>query len=148
LLLGIVDCSPDEIPADIRAWFGFVKSNRVAIDRPSEDQRQEFFSEVIAGVKRPPNEFPDAMPRKKRVLEDLPKAPPPPPRQPSEAELQLQLQSDARLREYVKFRLGPVLAELKRRYKRFSKPIGVCDPNDPLLLRAFELTGLVRKGRH
>lgn len=65
------------------------------------------------------------MPRKKRVLEDLPKAPPLPPRQPTAAELEQQLQHDIRIREHLKFRLNPVLLELKKRYKKFCKPIGV-----------------------
>lgn len=65
------------------------------------------------------------MPRKKRILEQLAIAPPLPPRQPTAAELEQQAQNDSRLKEYVKFRLGPILQELKRRYKRFSKPIGV-----------------------
>lgn len=67
------------------------------------------------------------MPRKKRVLEVLPKAPPPAPRAPTEAELQQQQQNDFRLRENLKFRLGPILNELKKRYKRLSKQIGVSD---------------------
>lgn len=64
------------------------------------------------------------MPRKKRVLEELPIAPPLPPREPSAAELEAQAQSDARIREYLKFRLGPVIAELRKRNKKFCKPIG------------------------
>lgn len=64
------------------------------------------------------------MPRKKRVLEELPIAPPLPAREPSAAELEAQAQSDARIREYLKFRLGPVIAELRKRNKKFCKPIG------------------------
>lgn len=65
------------------------------------------------------------MVRRKRVLEELPKAPPRPPRQLTEAELLAQEQHDGRLREYIKFKLGPIIAELKKRYRRFAKPIGV-----------------------
>lgn len=64
------------------------------------------------------------MPRKKRVLEELPIAPPLPAREPSAAELEAQAQSDARTREYLKFKLGPVIAELRKRNKKFCKPIG------------------------
>lgn len=65
------------------------------------------------------------MPKKKRKLEILPKAPPLPPRQPTEAELARQMQNDATLREYLKFKLGPLIMDLKKRYKRFCRPIGV-----------------------
>lgn len=64
------------------------------------------------------------MPRKKRILEELPIAAPLPPREPSAAELEAQAQNDARIREYLKFRLGPVIAELRKRNKKFCKPIG------------------------
>jgi len=66
------------------------------------------------------------MPRKKRKLEVLPKAPPPAPRKLTEAELHLQEEADFRLREYLKFKLAPVISELRKRYKRFCRPIGVC----------------------
>ena len=65
------------------------------------------------------------LPRKKRVLEELPVAPPLPPREPTAAELEQQAQNDAKLKEHLKFRLGPILQDLKRRFKRFSKPINV-----------------------
>jgi len=64
------------------------------------------------------------MPRKKRILEELPLAAPLPPREPTAGELEAQAQSDARIREYLKFRLGPVIAELRKRNKKFCKPIG------------------------
>jgi hypothetical protein len=78
----------------------------------------------LSSIARKPTEYPDAMPRKKRVLEVLPIAPPLPPREPTAAELEQQAQSDARIREYLKFRLGPVIAELRKRNKKFCKPIG------------------------
>ena len=89
-----------------------------------QHQRQAFFAETLACLARPPTDYPDAMPRKKRVLEELPIAPPLAPRLPSAAELEQQAQNDARLREYLKFRLGPILIELKKRFKKFLKPIG------------------------
>lgn len=63
------------------------------------------------------------MPRRKRRLEKLPIAPPPPPRAPTAAEIQMQQQNDLRLLEYLKWRLGPVLGELKKRYKRFQRSL-------------------------
>ncbi|EEB90099.1 hypothetical protein MPER_11744 [Moniliophthora perniciosa FA553] len=61
------------------------------------------------------------MPRKKRILEDLPVTPPPELRKPSAAELAAQEESDQRTFTLLKFRLGPILKELKRKFKRFAK---------------------------
>lgn len=61
------------------------------------------------------------MPRRKRVLEKLAIAPPPPPRVPTAAEIQQIEQADLRQLEYLKWKLGPVLNELKKRYKRFTR---------------------------
>ncbi|KAH8920741.1 AAA-domain-containing protein, partial [Atractiella rhizophila] len=123
LLLGILDGSYSDLPSDIKTWFGFVRGNRLMLEKPSPMQRESFFEGLIAALRRTPIEYPDAYPRKKRVLEELPLAPPPPPRVPSQAEIDAQRQNDARLREYFKWRLGPVLNELKKRYKKFMKPI-------------------------
>lgn len=124
LLFAIVDGPLSEIPADIRSWFGFVRSSRVSVDRPSAEQRGAFFVDALESVRRPPTDFPDAVPRKKRVLEELPKAPPPEPRKPTEKELEMQAQADQRLLNTLKYYLGPILTELKRRFKRFTNPIG------------------------
>ena len=61
------------------------------------------------------------MPRRRRVLAKLAIAPPPPPRAPTAEEI-LQLEvNDQRQMEYLKWRLGPLLLELKKRYKRFTR---------------------------
>ncbi|KAI9624938.1 hypothetical protein KEM48_008660 [Puccinia striiformis f. sp. tritici PST-130] len=128
LLLAIVDCPFKELSREIKSWFGVNRSNRVILPSPDESQRAEFFAETIANIKKSPRDFPDALPRKKRVLEVLPIAPPREPRKPTEAELQSQLAQDQKLVEYLKFRLGPVLAELKKKHKRFTKPINPPPP--------------------
>ena len=61
------------------------------------------------------------MPRRKRILEVLPIAPPPPPKAPTEAEIKELEVNDLRQMEYLKWRLGPLLNELKKRYKRFTR---------------------------
>ena len=66
------------------------------------------------------------MERKKRVLEVLPVAPPLEPRQPSAAELAVQEANDQRTIALLKYRLGPILTELKRKFKRFCKRASVC----------------------
>jgi hypothetical protein len=80
---------------------------------------------VLAGIQRPPNEFPDAMPKRRRVLAELPIAPPPPPKVATPAEIAALEQKDQRDLEYLKWRLGPVLNELKKRYKRFCRDLYV-----------------------
>lgn len=125
LLLGIVDCPFAALPSSVRSWFGVTKTNRITLEPPTVEQRSLFFADTFASIRRTPTEFPDGIPRKKRVLEVLPKAPPRAPRQPTQSELDSQLAQDRRQVEYLKFRLGPVLNELKKKHKRFIKPVGV-----------------------
>ncbi|KAJ7784730.1 hypothetical protein B0H16DRAFT_1709422 [Mycena metata] len=61
------------------------------------------------------------MPRRKRVLEVLEVAPPLEPRKPSAAELALQEENDQRVIALLKYRLEPILSQLKRKFKRFTK---------------------------
>lgn len=122
LLLAIVDGSFMSLPRDVRAWFGSTRENRVEITYPSAAQREAFFEGLLKDVQRPPNQFPDGLKRKRRVFEELPIAPPLEPRQPTAAELSLQQENDHRLVTLLRYRLGPILTELKRKFKRFTKP--------------------------
>lgn len=121
LLLAIVDGRFTDLPKDVRAWFGHGKENRVALLPPTDKQREDFFSGLIADACRPPNQFSDGSHRKKRVLEELPLAPPVEPKPLTAAELALQEQNDQRVIALLKYRLGPILTELKRKFKRFTK---------------------------
>ncbi|KAF9568757.1 AAA-domain-containing protein [Agrocybe pediades] len=121
LLLAVVDGRFMDLPRDVRAWFGPTKDNRVELTNPSEDEREAFFEGVVKDVERPPNQFADGMERRKRVLEKLPIAPPLEPRKPTAAELALQEENDQRILTLLKYRLGPILTELKRKFKRFTK---------------------------
>lgn len=121
LLLAIVDGPFSSLPQDVRAWFGPTRDNRIAFKNPTPLQREEFFNGIIKDIQRPPNEFADGIKRKKRVLEVLPIAPPLEPRQPTSAELALQEENDQRIITLLKYRLGPILTELKRKFKRFTK---------------------------
>lgn len=121
LLLALIDGPYSELPHDVKQWFGYMKENRVLIRSPTEGQREAFFAPLISDIRRPPNQFPDGVKRKKRVLEELPIAPPLEPRKPTEAELALQAESDQRTITLLKYRLGPILTELKRKFKRFTK---------------------------
>jgi hypothetical protein len=92
---------------------------------PPLEQRDEFFASVLADARRPPNQFPDGVKRRRRVLEELPIAPPVEPRQLTEAELAVQEENDQRVITLLKWRLGPILTELKRKFKRFTKRAAV-----------------------
>ncbi|KAF7969130.1 hypothetical protein HWV62_28250 [Athelia sp. TMB] len=121
LLLAIVDGPFTALPRDVRAWFGPTRDNRVAFTNPSASQREDFFDGLLKDVQRRPNEFADGVQRKRRVLEELPVAPPVEPRQPTTAELAVQEEADQRVITLLKYRLGPILTELKRKFKRFTK---------------------------
>ncbi len=123
MLLGVAEASLDELDDEVHSWFNFLDDDIVEIPRPDETSRRAYFQEIFDHVIRPPTEFPDALPRRKRVLEDLPKAPPRPPRKLTQAELQQQADSDAKLLEHLKFRLGPVLAELRKKFKKFTRDV-------------------------
>ena len=126
LLLAVVDGSFADLPRDVKAWFGSAKENRIALSLPTATQREAFFEGLLKDVQRPPNEFADGIPRRKRILETLPLAPPPPPRKPTVAELALQEENDQKTLTLLKYRLGPILTELKRKFKRFTKRATVC----------------------
>lgn len=112
-----------ELPPDVRALFGFLPQHRVAFQLPTDAARRAYLQDVAVQAARPPTQFADAVPRRKRVLEELPKAPPPPPRQATQVELKQQADNDARLLEHLKFRLGPVLAELRKKFKKFTRDV-------------------------
>ncbi|KAG9100345.1 hypothetical protein FRC06_004238 [Ceratobasidium sp. 370] len=123
LLLAIVEGEITSLPQDVRGWFGFARDNYVKLLSPSLDQRQAFFAELFETIRKPPNMFPDAVKRRRRVLEVLPVAPPLPPREPSKAEIAAQIEADNRTLEQVTYRLAPVLGELKKKFKRFTKNV-------------------------
>jgi SpoVK/Ycf46/Vps4 family AAA+-type ATPase len=123
MLLGIAEAPLDELDDEVQSWFNFLDDDLVQIRRPDEESRRAFFKEIFDHVIRPPTEFPDALPRRKRVLEELPKAPPRPPRKLTQAELQQQADNDAKLLEHLKYRLGPVLAELRKKFKKFTRDV-------------------------
>lgn len=147
LLLAVVDGQFTALPRDVRAWFGPSRENRVDLPSPSIEQREEFFEGLLHDVRRPPNHFPDGVKRKKRALEVLPIAPPLEPRQPSAAELAVQEENDQRVITLLKYRLGPILTELKRKFKRFTKRAVVCIdlPNEgPFRLLTYTSVGGVQ----
>ncbi|PWN18178.1 AAA-domain-containing protein [Microstroma glucosiphilum] len=123
LLLAIAEAPLSELPSDVARWFGYLDNTKIEAGRPSDLQRQRFFEDLLGHVSKPPTDFPDAVPRRRRVLEELPKAPPRPPRQATAAELQQQVYDDQRTLEHLKYRLGPVLGELRKKFKKFTRDV-------------------------
>lgn len=123
LLVGVSSLPFFELAPEVRGWFGIVPATRVAVSAPAADAREAFVADIVRQAARPPSEFADAIPKRRRVLPALPKAPPKPPRQPTQAELSQQLENDARVLEHLKFRLGPVLAELRKKFKKFTRDV-------------------------
>ncbi|TRM68712.1 hypothetical protein BD626DRAFT_394810 [Schizophyllum amplum] len=121
LLLGVMDGKWKSVPREVREWFGPAKDFRVELTHPGPEQREAFFTALLDDVRRPPNKFADGMQRKKRVLEELPIAPPLEPRKPTENELRMQVENDNRVIALLKYRLDPILIQLKRKFKRFTK---------------------------
>lgn len=123
MLLAVSNVAFAELPRDVRSWFELTPRSRMETRAPSVDARRAYFADVSRQAARPPTEFADALPKRRRVLEELPKAAPRPPRMPTQLEIREQADHDARLLEHLKFRLGPVLAELRKKFKKFSRDV-------------------------
>lgn len=124
LLLAIVDGPFSSLPRDVRQWFGVSRgANNVDFSNftPTSDQRAQFFEDLLDNVRKKPSDFPDGWKKRRRVLEVLPLAPPVEPKPPSEAVLAAQLEADVRTLTVLKYRLGPTLNDLKRKFKVFTR---------------------------
>jgi len=122
----VVDGPFKTLPRDVHAWFSPVKDNRVEITKSSTKQRDGFFGSVLADARRPPNQFPDRVKRRRRVLEESSIIPYVEPWQLSEAELAAQGGNDQRVVTLLKWGLRPILTGSKRKLKRFTKRATVC----------------------
>ncbi|KAB5558059.1 hypothetical protein GE09DRAFT_99267 [Coniochaeta sp. 2T2.1] len=103
--------------------FNKSKRNRAMVERPSRDVRIEYFSNVVEYARKSPSEFPDPADRKKRVLEELPVAPPPPPRVLTKAEIKAQRKADLHSLNILKTRLQPIMDQIHRKYRKFRQPV-------------------------
>lgn len=121
LLLAIMTGSFKSLPRDVRAWFGKGSEGRVAFDFPNEASRRKFFQELLDYVKKPPILFPDAVKRRRRILEVLPVAPPLPPRELSAAELAAQERQDTLLFYKLKSHLSSIFGQCRKADSKFCK---------------------------
>ena len=145
IIIAFMDEPVTELDPEILAWFGRMGDNLVELHSPDDvctcrffrifeshadveplpcrilqRQKQAYFEDIFHKIELPPDQFPDALPKRRRVLEELPKAKPLPPPAPTAAALAEQATKDQTLKEIVAFRLNPILTELKKRHNRKS----------------------------
>ncbi|WWD22907.1 hypothetical protein CI109_107402 [Kwoniella shandongensis] len=123
LLLGMADGPLDELPSDVRDWFGFAPENKIELALPTLPERSAYFADLVEAVKRPPTEFPDGVPRRKRVLEILPLAAPLPPRLPTEAELAREEEKDQAARNMMILSFTSLVQEFMKRYRKVATTV-------------------------
>ena len=70
LLLAVVDGPFKTLPRDVHAWFGPAKDSRIEITKSSTEERDKFLGSVLANARRPPNQFPDGVKRRRRYCKD------------------------------------------------------------------------------
>ncbi|KAK4202713.1 hypothetical protein QBC40DRAFT_135646, partial [Triangularia verruculosa] len=124
LLMGTAECTPELLdPELLGGLFGFSKKNRAVIDPPERSYRLEFFENLLVHIRKSPFEFPDPANRKKRVIEELPVAPPPPPRTLTKEEIKAQRKADLHHLNLLKMRLQPIMDQIHRKYRKFRQPV-------------------------
>lgn len=128
LLLGVLENDDQNLidPEMIKSLFGFSRKNQYTIAQPDRASRFEFFGTLFEYVRTSPKDFPDPLNRKRRVLEELPKAPkedPKPFKPPSKEELKAQKKRDRTTLNLLKIRLQLIMNEIKKSYKIFLKPV-------------------------
>jgi hypothetical protein len=99
-----------------------------------QDERTTYFSEIITLLSRPPTEFPDALPRVRRVLEILPPAPPLPPRQQTEAELAKEAEKDVQAREMMIISFTGLVQDFMRKFRKVTATVRVCPLSASILI--------------
>ncbi|CAK7212471.1 TAT-binding protein-like protein 7, AAA ATPase [Sporothrix bragantina] len=123
LVLGTCECERDEIPENVlRDFFSYSSKNRLAIEKPSSEARRNYFYNFLIHATKNPSDFPDPANRKKRILEELPVAPPPPPKVKTKEELKEELRKDHLLLNLLKVQLQPIMDQIKK-YKKFRQPV-------------------------
>lgn len=83
----------------------------------------EYFRTVVSHIRKAPTDFPDPHTRKKRVLEELPVAPPPLEKPKSKEEIQQERNRDYTQLNILKLRLQPIMDQIKKKYRVFHKPV-------------------------
>lgn len=98
----------------------------------------EYFSNIVSYIRTSPSDFPDPHTRKRRVLEELPVAPPPPPKPKSKKEIRQERKEDMTKLNFLKLKLQPIMEQIKKSYRAFHVPVipwhelnYLCEEADP-----------------
>ena len=123
LLLGYMELQNEAHKPDpdmLRDLFGYSLKNQYELSRPDEDERHEFFQQIIGMVRKSPKEFPDPAQRKRRKLIDLPVAPTPPPVpvELTQAQIKAQRRKDRQTLNKLKTSIQPIMDQM-RKYRMF-----------------------------
>ncbi|KAI0181030.1 AAA-domain-containing protein [Hypoxylon sp. FL1284] len=124
MVVGTAETELERISPELkRDLFGSSNTNFVEIARPAKENRQEYFSRILSHIRRFPKDFPDPVNRKKRVLEELPVAPPPPPKELTMEEIDSENLAYRTILNLLKVHLQPIMEQIKRKYKVFRTPV-------------------------
>ncbi|KAL6859596.1 hypothetical protein J3F83DRAFT_717297 [Trichoderma novae-zelandiae] len=124
LLFATADCEKRDLPQElVRDFFGYSTKNLMEIQKPERINRIQYFGKTLDYVRLEPRQFPDLENRKKRVLEELPLAPPPPVKPPTKEEVKALKKRDHQLLNALKIQLQPIMDQINRRYKKFRQPV-------------------------
>ncbi|KAL1656930.1 TAT-binding protein-like protein 7, AAA ATPase [Didymella pomorum] len=129
MVLGVLELESQEDRPDRQMMvdlFGFSLHNQFELSRPDHDGRSEFFSSISQYIRMSPADFPDLENRKKRVLPVLEAAPVVEPvLDPKEiaAREKAQRKQDALTLNKLKTLIQPIMDNLKKKHRRFFKPI-------------------------
>ncbi|KAJ4343865.1 TAT-binding protein-like protein 7, AAA ATPase [Didymella glomerata] len=129
MVLGVMELESQEDKPDRQMMvdlFGFSLHNQFELARPDHEGRSEFFSSISQYVRMSPADFPDLENRKKRVLPVLEPAPVVEPvLDPKEvaAREKAQRKQDALTLNKLKSLIQPIMDNLKKKHRRFFKPI-------------------------
>lgn len=122
LLLGLIESDDlDEIDPFIQDMFGYSSENIQTIPATTTKSREEFFATLIKFVCSKPTDFPQE--KVKRVLEELPEAPPEEEKELSKEDAKLIAKKDLGLINTIKIKLNSLMEPLRNRYKKFRKPV-------------------------
>ncbi|RDW27639.1 hypothetical protein B0I72DRAFT_98780 [Yarrowia lipolytica] len=122
LVLGISEMPYEELPGDLKSFFGVAASRLYSIRKPSLSERRKYFEGIEQYIVAKPTDYPDPATRKRRKLPILPVAPPPPPRELTASDVKTQQKKDMQLKNVIKVKLSGLMELFKNRYKRFRKP--------------------------
>ncbi|KAM5358436.1 hypothetical protein ACJZ2D_015281 [Fusarium nematophilum] len=124
LLLATAEGGPADIPRELfDDFFGFSLKSRMQLEGPKDTSRREYFRKTLGYVNKTPAEFPDPENRKKRVLDELPVAPPVEPAPPTKLDMKAAQKKDHQLLNTLKIQLQPIMDQINRKYKKFRQPV-------------------------